>query len=140
VSEAFTPHLLRRLSDARVLWVDDVPENNVFERRALEALGISVTVSTSTEDALEKARRSRYSVIISDMGRYENDHHVPQAGYALLEALREAGDSTAFIIYAGSNKPEHKAEAKKRGAIGTTNRPQELFEMVLSAIAADGKA
>src|SRR5215207_3488799 len=51
IAEAVTPQAIRRLSGARVLWVDDRPENNIYERRSLEALGIGFTLSTSTEDA-----------------------------------------------------------------------------------------
>jgi len=54
---------VRQLNDVRLLWVDDRPENNVFERRALEALGIRITLSTTTEDALNKTLHSRYDVL-----------------------------------------------------------------------------
>ena len=90
VVEALTPRVMRRLSDARVLWVDDRPENNLFERRALEALGMHLTLSKSTEDALHKTQLSHYDVIISDMGRPPD----PRAGYTLLDALRKRGDRT----------------------------------------------
>jgi CheY-like chemotaxis protein len=129
VAETVTPEAVRRLNDARVLWVDDRPENNIFERRALEALGVRFTLSTSTEDALNKTLLARYDAIISDMGRPPG----PRAGYTRLEALRKRGDQTPFIVYAGSDKPEHKAEARKHDALGSTNRPQELFQLVLTA-------
>jgi CheY-like chemotaxis protein len=90
---------------------------------------IQILLSTSTEDALEKLKKNSFDVIISDMGR-PND---PKAGYTLLEAIRRSGNKTPYIIYAGSRSAEHIAEAKKRGAQGTTNRPDELFQMVLQA-------
>ena len=130
VSEIVTPRLIRRAGRATVLWVDDRPDNNVHERAALEALGVSFVLSTSTEDALEKLKRQSVDAIISDMGRPPD----PQAGYTLLDKLRARGDQTPFIIYAGSRAPEHRAEARRHGAIGSTNRPDELFEMVLSAL------
>lgn len=130
VSQAVKPRAFQRLAEAPVLWVDDRPANNLYERKALEALGIHFTISTSTEDALEKIRLNKYAVIISDMGRPPD----MRAGYTLLEEKRKLGDTTPFIIYAGSNLPEYKAEARKRGAIGSTNDPQELFQLVLSAI------
>lgn len=120
----------RRLNEASVLWVDDRPENNILERKSLEALGIRFTISKSTEDALKKLRFHRFNAIISDMGR-PPDH---KAGYTLLDALRKSDINTSFIIYAGSNKPEYKEEAKRRGAQGSTNDPQELFQLVISAI------
>jgi len=132
VAEKVTPRAVRQLSGTRILWVDDRPDNNSYERQALEALGIRFTLSMSTDDALEKTRVSRYDAIISDMGRPPD----PRAGYTLLDALRKRGDATRFVIYAGSNAPEHKAEARSHGAIGSTSRAQELFELVLSALTA----
>jgi CheY-like chemotaxis protein len=131
VAEIATPRMIRRAGRATVLWVDDRPGNNVHERQSLEALGITFTLVTSTEAALESVRSQAFDVIISDMGRPPD----PRAGYTLLDKLRSEGNQTPFIIYAGSRAPEHRAEARRRGADGCTNRPDELFEMVLSALA-----
>jgi CheY-like chemotaxis protein len=130
VNQAITPKSLRRLEEASVLWVDDNPSNNLYARKALEALGIHFTISTATDDALEKLRVNKYDVVISDMGRPPDN----RAGYTLLAEMKKLGIKTPFVIYAGSNRPEHKAEARQKGAIGTTNNPQELFQMVLGAI------
>lgn len=73
-------------------------------------------ISTSTEDALERARQTTFDAIISDMGRYEEDGHKPRAGYEVLDKLRSSGITTPFFIYAGSNRQCHKEEAKKHGA------------------------
>jgi CheY-like chemotaxis protein len=130
VNQLITPGTSRQLAGASALWVDDRPINNLYERQALEALGIHFTISKSTEDALEKVGRKRYDVIISDMGRPPDQH----AGYTLLEKVKGMQVATPFIIYAGSKRPEHITEARKRGAFGTTNDPQELFEFVVSAL------
>lgn len=130
VSQAIKPKGIRRLTEASVLWVDDNLSNNLYERKALEALGIRFTLNTSTNDALEKLRTYKYDVIISDMGRPPDK----QAGYTLLAEKQKLGDTTPYIIYAGSNAPEHKAEARQKGAVGSTNDPQELFQLVLGAI------
>jgi CheY-like chemotaxis protein len=129
-SEAVTPRIVRQAAKATVLWVDDRPDNNVHERQALEALGVSFVLSTSTEDALELLRQRRFDAVISDMGRGLDQ----KAGYTLLQTLRKTGDRTPFIIYAGSDAAEHRAEAKQKGALDTTNRPDELFRLVLSVI------
>ena len=110
--------------------MDDNPSNNVHERQALEALGVSFALATSTDEVLDKLKHQSFDAIISDMGRPPD----AQAGYTLLDKLRASGDKTPFIIYAGSRAPEHRAEARRRGAVGCTNRPDELFEMVLSAL------
>jgi CheY-like chemotaxis protein len=130
VAEVVTPRGIRRASRSTVLWVDDRLRNNIYERQALEALGVNFILATSTDEALEKIDRQRFDAIISDMGRPPD----ARAGYTLLDRLRSRGDQTPFIIYASSRDPEHVAEARRHGAIGCTNNPNELFEMVLSTL------
>ncbi len=130
VDRLITTTASRQLEESTALWVDDKPINNTYERRALEALGIQFTISKFTENALDKLRQKKYDVIISDMGRPPDQ----RAGYTLLEKVKEMHISTPFIIYAGSKRPEHIAEARRRGAFGSTNDPQELFEMVIRAL------
>jgi CheY-like chemotaxis protein len=116
----------QRMQHSRVLWVDDNPDNNRFERQALEALGVWVEISTSTADALTRTQLASYDLIISDMTR-EPD---PQAGYTLLGKLRERGDPTPFVIYAGSSSPELTAAARSRGAVAYLNDPATLVGLV----------
>jgi CheY-like chemotaxis protein len=130
VADCVTPRAIRRASRSTVLWVDDNPNNNSYERQALEALGVSFVLAISTDEALKKISRQRFDAIISDMGRPPD----PRAGYTLLDKLRSSGDQTPFIIYASSREPEHVAESRRHGAIGCTNNANELFEMVLSAL------
>lgn len=130
VAESVNARVIRRASEATALWVDDRPSNNIFERQSLEALGVSFVLATSTDEALDHLAKQKFDVIISDMGRPPDS----RAGYTLLEKLRASGNQTPFVIYAGSNAPEHKAEARSRGALGCTNRASELFEYVLAAL------
>lgn len=113
-----------------VLWVDDRPENNVYERQAFEAVGLKFSLALSTDEALERMAVQRFAAVISDMGRREG----PREGYALLDAMRKNGDQTPFFFYAGSNAPEHKREAREHGGQGCTNNAQELFHMVTKAV------
>ena len=132
VAQSITPRVLRRASESTVLWVDDDPGFNIHEREALEAVGVAFDLATNTADALALAARRRYDAIITDMGRPGDD----RAGYTLLKALRDGGDPTPVVIYSGSSKPEHRTEALQKGAFGATNRPDELFQLVLEAIGA----
>jgi CheY-like chemotaxis protein len=113
-----------------ILWVDDRPDNNINERAAFESLGFNFTLALSTNEALQLLPGKQFAAIISDMGRREG----PREGYVLLEAVRGRGNKNPFFIYAGSNAPEHKLEAARRGAQGCTNNPRELFELVTQAI------
>lgn len=133
VADFSAPRLLRKAGRSIVLWVDDHPENQTFERQALQALGIRVIQAPSTETALQILSSQKFDVIISDMSRPPDN----RAGYTLLDALRQRGDDTPFIIYSSSGSMEHKQEARARGAFGSTNRVTELYEYVLSAIARD---
>ena len=135
VSGAAESNTASGMASSSILWVDDRPSNNVNERQALEAFGIKVTISESTEDALNKLRVFKYDVIISDMGRPPD----PQAGYTLLDAVKKLGKYPPFIIYAGGRSPELSALTKERGGWDTTNRPQELIQFVLSALKKQGK-
>lgn len=119
----------------RILWVDDRPSNNSFEVAALTSLGMHVQPSTSTEDALRWIERGPYDVVISDMGRPPDD----QAGYTLLDELRRRGDATPYVIYASSSSREHFDMAVQRGAIGCTNQPVELVDMVSNALRGDAQ-
>jgi CheY-like chemotaxis protein len=130
VAQVATPRVIRSAGMSTILWVDDKPANNLHERKAIEALGVTFISVTSTEEALEMLKRQSFDAIISDMSRPSDE----QAGYTLLDKLRASGDRTPYIIYAGSRNPEHREEARRRGAVGCTNRPDELFEMVLSAL------
>ena len=133
VTGAVSPRTVRRLANARVLWVDDKPDNNRYEREALEALGIRFVTARSTQEAMERLQRQHFDVIISDMGRDQDQF----AGYTLLDQTRSEGYTGPFIIYSSSNKAIHVAQTKQRGAFGATNDPGELFELVLAAL---GKA
>lgn len=117
-------------SSSHVLWVDDRPENNVNERTAFEAMGITFTLALSTSEALAQIQNRSFAAIISDMGRKEG----PREGYVLLDKIRSDGDQTPLFFYAASNAPEHKRETIAHGGQGCTNHPQELFQMVMRAL------
>ena len=96
----------------------------------MEALGIKMVLAKSTDEALDKMASQKFDAIISDMGRPPD----ARAGYTKLDKIRANGDLTPLVIYAGSRDPEHRAEARRLSALGCTNRPDELFEMVLSVL------
>ena len=112
------------------LWVDDRPTNNVHERRAMEAAGMSVQTALTTEEGLARAAGDRFDVIVSDMRRPEGE----QAGYDLLKALRARNDATPFIIYAGPANAAQKEEAKALGATARATSANELMELVTKAL------
>ncbi len=123
---------LNDLAGRRVLWVDDQPDNNIFETEALQALGIEVEFATSTSEALRKLQGNEYDAIISDMARPEDD----KAGYSLLATLRNVRPGTPFILYSSSNTSDQERAIVSQGAFGSTSKPSELVQLVVSAIRA----
>ena len=113
-----------------ILWVDDLPDNNTYERQAFEAMGVRFTLALSTGDAFEELALNQYAAIISDMGRREG----PDEGYLLLDGLRRQGDLTPLFFYSSSNSPDHRRKTRDHGGQGYTNNAQELFQMVTKAL------
>ncbi|MCA6118136.1 response regulator [Bradyrhizobium sp. WSM 1738] len=121
---------LNDLAGRKVLWVDDNPDNNVFETEALQALGIEVEFVTTTSEAMRKLQKNDYDVVISDMTRFEDE----KAGYSLLNRLRDFRPGTPFILYSSTNTPDQERAIVSQGAYGSTSRASELVELVVSAI------
>jgi len=112
--------------DARILWVDDHPENNLNERRMFRQLKAEVDVAESTDEALRILRRGDYDLVLSDMNR-EGD---ATAGLKFLEQLRKE-QATPVIFYIGVVDPSKGVPAQ---AFGITNRPDELLHLTLDAL------
>ena len=129
VRDAAAPNIRSDSWKDHVLWVDDRPDNNIYERQAFEAMGLRFTLALSSNQALQFLSNQRFAAIISDMGRREG----PREGYALLDTIRQQGNQIPFFIYASSNSPEHKRETLEHGGQGCTNNPQELFQMVMNS-------
>jgi CheY-like chemotaxis protein len=114
------------------LWADDKPDNNRWERRALESYGIRFELAPDTDAAMRAvAEKGPFAAIISDMGRPGD----PQAGYTLLEHLRQAGVATPYFVYTTVGMAATLApSAVQAGAHGVTGNPDALVEMVVAAV------
>src|SRR6478609_4564172 len=77
----------------RVLWVDDHPQNNIYEKRFFETHRIAVHNVTGSADAMRLLAMYDYDVVISDMGRGEDR----LAGLKLAGQMRARDDTTPLI-------------------------------------------
>jgi CheY-like chemotaxis protein len=116
-----------------ILWVDDQPDNNTYERLAFQALGINVEFSKDTKDAINRLLARKYDVIISDMVRPEGE----KAGYDLLEKIKELKLDIPFVLYSSAYTTNEEIGILSGGAFGSTSKASELIELVVSAIAAN---
>jgi hypothetical protein len=46
----------------------------------------------------------------------------------------DASSRLAYVTYGGSDVLQRRDEAKQKGAVNATNRPDELFRLVMDAI------
>ncbi len=82
-------------SSKRILWVDDKPRNNSFLIAALEERGVRVETALNTDEGVEKFKKSRYDIVVSDMGRPEGEH----AGLDLTRKIKSISPSTPVFIF-----------------------------------------
>ena len=124
--------LREKLTTRKVLWVDDNPDNNIWERQALESYGVEFVLAQSTAEAVQQWQdKGQFTAIISDMGRVGD----AQAGYTLLSIVKEASIQVPYFIYTAANHEESLShDAKVRGAQGLTSDPDALVAMVVAAI------
>ena len=143
------------LPGSRILWVDDRPQNNLYEVRALVALGIGVDQVTTTEAALTMLRNEQYDLVISDVGRYviswpdaklgPDDKPGPKVkmepfeGFEFLkQAWKEKRQRpTIFYTVPRQDIAQGYYDLKQAGvdaAFGMTTRPDDLFNQVLDVL------
>lgn len=124
--------LIRRLArtrHARILWVDDHPENNVEEMLVLVDLGLNVTAVPSTEAALAILQGGVVDLVLSDMER-DGDS---AAGLQLATRMKELGSAVPMVIYRGQ-QDDLSARALGVGVRNVVTSPRELFANVASAL------
>ena len=119
------------LEKRTILWVDDRPDNNVWERRALQTYGMQFVLARSTAEAEGLLQSRSFDAVISNLGR-PGDR---RAGFTLLARARISHPQAPYFIYTGSRAPELIREAQARGAQGLTDDPAELISMVVTALA-----
>lgn len=118
------------LDETKILWVDDHPENQKYERKALGAIGISFVLARNTQEAISELASQRFNVVITDFKRADD----ARGGYTLLDEVKKLPNPPPLIIYTGSTSPELEAQARQRGAFAQTNLPQQLFSSVIDAV------
>jgi CheY-like chemotaxis protein len=114
----------------RILWVDDIPNNNSYLVATLNDHGIKVDTALSTEEALEKFKSSSYDAIISDMGRPEG----PKAGLDLTQKIRAMDETVPIYISTTSANARYlRREVMEAGANNITSSGTTLLSYLLPA-------
>lgn len=130
---AYTPALRRAelvapiLRHAQILWVDDNPENNIYEREVLRTLGSNTDVVTSTEGGMVALQSKVYDLVVSDMSR----GGTPNEGLVLLQEMRKRRFPQRMVFYVGTIDADR---GKPAGSFGITDRPDELLHLIMDVL------
>jgi len=117
------------LKDRTLLWIDDMPENNIHERAMFKDFGLTVCYVQTNARAVERIEKEgrKYDVILSDIKRPNSEPD----GLALLPDLAQRKIETPVIYYVTDFDLNRSVPA---GAFGLTNRPDELVHLVIDAL------
>lgn len=119
---------------ARVLWVDDDPANNEYERSLLRPEGMIFDNVVSTTEAIEQLRTSSYDLVITDLGRRWSSDRSGSAGRTLLASPVITEGGPPVIIYAGPGAVRQAAELTALGAFGVSQDRQHFLGLVRQAL------
>lgn len=117
------------LQGAKVLWIDDHPINNNYERRFLNSVGVIVDIATNSSEAqrMRSLNGSDYDLVISDIERDGNS----KAGIEYLSVVRAQKGMTPFIFYTGYVDADRGVPF---GGFGITDMPDELLNMTMDVL------
>jgi CheY-like chemotaxis protein len=119
---------------ARVLWIDDRPANNEYERKQLRPAGIVFDNVVSTEEALEQLTNESYDLVITDLGRQGSSDRSTTAGAAFLEQPIIRNGGPPVIVYAGTWAVAQRQDLVNRGALDVMANREHLLATVLQVL------
>ena len=114
------------LHGARVLWVDDPPEHNAWERELFRSLGVVIVSVESTRSAVASLKAESFDAVISDIHR-DNE---PVDGIDGAMRIRDIVPTLSVLFYIQDLTSTQVPEP----ASGITNEPNELLHLVLDRL------
>jgi CheY-like chemotaxis protein len=132
------------LSRARVLWVDDHPENNEPIVQLLRQYGTVVETATSNREAFSYLSGSRYDVVVSDVSRDDEGSNSDLKGVELAKKVFERWNQPVLLFTArfnpatvpGMTLEERLAlvESLNEAVFGSTFRMDEILHLILDLL------
>ena len=122
--------LARRINrTGSILWVADKWEKYSYEIERLEEDGFEVKKARSTGDAVNLLDKGMSPIlIISNMGRIEEDGHNPRAGLDLLEKV--GGENPVYIYASYASVSRYREEVHPLGGKGITDSRLRLLRTI----------
>ena len=115
------------VAGAKILLVNDHPEEMSSVIEILNSMKMTVTVATNTDAALRLLKANLYDVVLSDMVRDEGENE----GLVFLNKAVEKGIHRPTILTVGRYEPERGTPAY---AFAITNRVDELLHYVFDVL------
>jgi CheY-like chemotaxis protein len=115
----------KAIRGARILWVDDHPEGNVWEHDCLTMLGAQVKTVETTRSAVACLERESYDLVISDIHR-EGRATAGLDDLARLHAPAPGIPVVFYVMDAELGVPP--------GAFGVTAHPDALLHLCMDAL------
>ena len=100
-----------------VLVAEDTPELKILEQRILEKMGLTVTVVSNGQEALEMALSKSFDVILMDMQMPVMD------GIEATRLIRDAGVKTPIIALTANVMPQHQSRFYEAGCDHFIGKP-----------------
>ena len=107
----------------RVLLVEDEPKLARFVQKGLTEESFSVDVAADGEEALERARRTTYDLVILDLMLPRMD------GFAVCRELRALGSETPILMLSARGLVEDRVKGLELGADDYLTKPFAFSEL-----------
>ncbi len=107
----------------RVLVAEDEEGSQILAERILKKFGLEVVIAADGKEAIEKALRESYDLILMDI-------QMPvMNGYKAARKLRQEGITTPIIALTAHAMPGDREECLNAGCDGYISKPFELKEL-----------
>ena len=108
----------------RILIAEDEDRIASFVEKGLRAQGYTTTVVTDGDEALQMGRSGLFDLVLLDIGLPGRD------GFAVLRAMREAGDRTPVIILTARDGVDDTVAGLEHGADDYMTKPFRFAELL----------
>ena len=115
---------MHRLTDSKILVVEDDPKMCESIRTLLNIHGFDVQTSTTLSEAQNAIQDDRYDLVLLDL-KLED-----QCGFALMDQLVDRQMDTRVIIVTGQHSEKYAIMALKKGATDYLKKPFEADELI----------
>lgn len=115
------------IQGAKLLLVNDIPEEMINVQRILQSLGVVIDVAHTTQTALNMMAQTDYDLIVSDMSR----NGIPDEGLRFLKESVKRSVYRPTIFTVANFDPSRGVPAY---AFGITNRVDEMLNLIFDVL------